>query len=253
MGALQFWCMPPILSPPANHDMAPRKPLKKPKPAAPQLRKTFRHTSPRLRLVLSGVSAFAVVGLMPGDVRTVTRLLTGWNVGVAIYLGMAFYIMFVSSLDDIRKRASEQDEGRIALLCLTVAAAIASLGAVIIEIGKTDNGAEPQTANFLLAIFTILLSWIFIQTIFALHYANEFYFAGGGADGGLDFPGEAELDADYWDFFYFAVVIGLTFQTSDVAIKSRIIRRTATAHALIAFIFNTVVIALTVNIAGSAI
>lgn len=233
--------------------MPSHKPVKKTKLAATQFKKTFRHTSPRLRLVLSAVIAALVAASMPGDVRAVTRLLTGWNIGVAIYLGMAFYIMYVSSLDDIRKRASEQDEGRIALLCLTVAAAIASLGAVIVEIGKGADGAEPQTASFLIAIVTIFLSWLFIQAIFALHYANEFYFAGGGADGGLDFPGESEMDADYWDFLYFAVTIGLTFQTSDVAIKSRIIRRTATAHALIAFVFNTTVIALTVNIAGSAI
>ncbi len=233
--------------------MARRKLVKKSGQAGGAMTKGFRNSGPRLRLIISGAIALAVAVLLPGDMRLVTRLLAGWNIGVAVYLGMAFDIMFVSSPDDIKNRASVQDEGRLALLCLTVGAAIASLGAVVVEIGKGAGGADTQAMSFLLALSTILLSWTLIQTIFALHYANECYFAGGGADGGLDFPGEAEMHADYWDFFYFSVTIGLTFQTSDVAIKSRVIRRTVTAHALVAFIFNTAIIALSVNIAGSAI
>ncbi len=85
-----------------------------------------------------------------------------------------------------------------------------------------------------------------MNTIFALHYAHEFYGDWGGKGSGLDFPGTRE--PDYWDFFYFAFVIGMTFQVSDVQITSRRIRRLALFHALIAFAFNTAIVALSINI-----
>jgi uncharacterized membrane protein len=94
----------------------------------------------------------------------------------------------------------------------------------------------------------LLLSWLFMNTLFALHYAHQFY----GDDarrqrrGGLEFPGRD--DPDYWDFVYFAIVIGMTFQVSDVQITSRSIRRTVLVHGLVAFAFNVVIIALSVNV-----
>jgi uncharacterized membrane protein len=87
------------------------------------------------------------------------------------------------------------------------------------------------------------------HTIFALHYAHEFYSQDGG--GGLTFPGTAE--PDYWDFVYFSFVIGMTSQVSDVAVSCQPIRRTATAHGILSFVFNAALLALTVNIAASAI
>jgi uncharacterized membrane protein len=97
-----------------------------------------------------------------------------------------------------------------------------------------------------------VLSWFFIHTMFALHYAHEFHAAhreNGG--GGLSFPGEE--DPDYWDFMYFSFVIGMTSQVSDVAIAARSIRRIATAHGIVSFLFNATLVALTVNIAASAL
>ncbi len=103
----------------------------------------------------------------------------------------------------------------------------------------------------MLATCSLLLAWLFLNTIFAVHYAHEFYGDSGGKHSGLDFPGTKE--PDYWDFIYFAFVIGMTFQVSDVQISERKIRRVALVHALIAFFFNVIVIALSVNIvAGSA-
>ncbi len=97
---------------------------------------------------------------------------------------------------------------------------------------------------------TILLSWAFMHTIFALHYAREYY--GEGADrriGGLVFPGNEE--PDYWDFLYYSLVIAMTAQVSDVQITSRTIRRLSTVHGVVAFFFNVTVLALTVNIISS--
>ena len=96
----------------------------------------------------------------------------------------------------------------------------------------------------------LLLSWLFVNTIFAIHYAHEFYGDGGGKRSGLEFPGTQE--PDYGDFVYFAFVIGMTCQVSDVQISERGIRRVALVHALVAFFFNVIVIALSVSIvAGS--
>ena len=96
---------------------------------------------------------------------------------------------------------------------------------------------------------TIVLSWAVVHTAFALHYAHEYY--RGSKPGGLQFPsGDAHAEADYWDFVYFSFVIGMTAQVSDVGITDKIIRRTATVHGIISFVFNTALIALMVNIAG---
>jgi uncharacterized membrane protein len=96
---------------------------------------------------------------------------------------------------------------------------------------------------------TIALSWAFIHTIFALHYAHEFYAQTRG--GGLAFPGEGE--PDYWDFLYFSLVIGMTSQVSDVAVTAKPMRRIVAAHGVVSFVFNTTLLALAVNIAASAL
>jgi uncharacterized membrane protein len=145
-----------------------------------------------------------------------------------------------------------EDEGGIAILVLTAAAALASLGAIIAELGSSSiAGSGRPPAHLLLATTTIVMSWAFTHTIFALHYAHDFYQEGRGKGGGLSFPGEEE--PDYWDFLYFSFVIGMTSQVSDVAITSKPIRRTVAAHGVISFVFNAALLALTVNIAASAI
>ena len=91
---------------------------------------------------------------------------------------------------------------------------------------------------------------MFTQTIFALHYAHEFYGTGRRA-AGLKFPGDER--PDYWDFVYFAFVIGMTFQVSDVGITHREIRRTVVAHGVLSFLFTAAILALAVNIAASLV
>jgi uncharacterized membrane protein len=99
---------------------------------------------------------------------------------------------------------------------------------------------------------TVALSWAAVHTVFALHYAHEYY--RGGKPGGLQFPsGDEHEKPDYWDFVYFSFVIGMTAQVSDVGITNRTIRRTATAHGIASFVYNTALVALMVNIAASAI
>jgi uncharacterized membrane protein len=207
----------------------------------------------RPRLFSSGALGLVVtVGLATvPECRPVTRLLIGWDIGVAVYLVLAAHMMAASEVRHIRQRAAGQDEGQAAIMVMTVAAALASLVAVFAELGAAGNvgGARPP-ARLVFASLTILLSWAFIHTMFALHYAHEFYDTTAG--GGMAFPG-GDTEPDYWDFVYFAFVIGMTSQVSDVGITSKEIRRTVTAHGVIAFVFNAALLALTVNLAASAI
>ncbi len=198
------------------------------------------------RLLISIAAGLVVIAVLPGEWRIVTRLLVGWDIGVFLYLVAVYELIWRADVARMRQNAARQDEGAIVILILTVGAALASLGAILAELA---TGRTP--AQLALATITIGLSWAFIHTIFALHYAHEFYGKRHGAACGLAFPGGEE--PDYWDFVYFALVVGMTSQVSDVAVTSRRIRRTVTAHGTVSFIFNAALLALTVNIAASAI
>ena len=203
----------------------------------------------RPRLFLAALLGLIVGPLLPGEWRIVTRLLTAWDAGVALYLALAFATFMNADVDRIRRRAALLDEDRTAFLALTTGAAAASLGAIVAELGVKDPAN--QQAHLALAVATIALSWTFTHTIFALHYAHEFYAEAGKEHGGLAFPGNAE--PDYWDFLYFSLVIGMTSQVSDVAITCKPIRRTVSAHGVLSFFFNATLLALMVNIAASAL
>lgn len=180
--------------------------------------------------------------------RLATRLIVGWDAFAALYLVLAYIVMLRCDVGHIRRSAVLQDDGRFLILLLTALGALASLGAIVFELGA----AKGNKAGLILAIVTIALSWTLVHTAFALHYAHDFY--RGKKPGGLQFPsGEAHTEADYWDFVYFSFVIGMTAQVSDVGITDRIIRRTATVHGIVSFVFNTALLALMVNIAASAI
>ena len=151
----------------------------------------------------------------------------------------------------MKANAAMQDEGAFAILFLTVAAGIASVFAIFAELAThRTHGSALAACYTTLAIGTVVLSWTFIHTIFALHYAHEFY-GTGDHKSGLRFPGDGQ--PDYWDFVYFAFVIGMTFQVSDVAVTHKSIRRLVVAHGALSFLFTTAFIAMTVNIAAAII
>ena len=151
------------------------------------------------RLLISIVVGIAVaLVLRTTDWRTSTKLLAGWDIGVICYLLLVYREISRAIVSDIRRRAAIQDEGAVALLLLSPAAAIASLAAVVAELGSPG----PGWANFAIGMGTILLSWLFLHAIFAFHYAHEYY--GERSDdriGGLKFPGLQ--GPDYWDFLLF--------------------------------------------------
>jgi uncharacterized membrane protein len=202
------------------------------------------------RLLISVLIGAVVIVVLPIGLPIVTRMLIGWDAAVALYLVAAFTMMARATASDIEVHADAQDEGAVTLLFLTLAAAIASLGAIFIELATADQKAPSYGLHVALAIGTVALSWTFIQTILALHYAYEFYGDRLCAKG-LNFPGEDE--PDYWDFMYFSFVIGMTFQVSDVAVTHRLIRRIVVGHGVLAFVYTTAIVALTVNLAASAL
>jgi uncharacterized membrane protein len=200
----------------------------------------------RPRLFISIALGLASLLVLPMSLRIATRLLIAWDISIALYICLAFMLFMSCDSERIRKLAIRQDDGRFLILILTAVAAFASIAAIVMELGIKPQ----QTPRLLFAVITIVLSWCAIHTTFALHYAHEYY--SGGDIGGLTFPGN-EQAPDYWDFVYFSFVIGMTAQVSDVGITDRMIRRTAIAHGVVSFIFNTALVALMVNIAASAI
>ena len=215
----------------------------------------FRKMSRPVRVVYARPRTFISIAigvvaffLLPGSLRLVTRLLIGWDIFVTFYLVLAYIMMFRCDLTHIRRNAVLQDDGRFLILLVTALGAFASIAAIVFELGASHRSVPELT----LATVTIALSWATVHTTFALHYAHDYY--RGAKPGGLQFPsGDQHDHTDYWDFVYFSFVIGMTAQVSDVGITDKTIRRTATAHGIISFVFNTALLALMVNIAASAI
>lgn len=222
-------------------------------PGAKRPRSLIRIVRMRPRLFICAALGILVIAILyPAvDWRLATKLLVAWNLGIGLYLVLVFIVMSRSDVHRIRRRAANQDEGSVALLILIVVAASASMAAIFAELGTT-GGASRQPGQLILATSTIVLSWAFIHSMFALHYAHEYY--GDGRDhrvGGMTFPEDSE--PDYWDFAYFAFTVGMCAQVSDVTVSSKSVRRTVLSHSVISFLFNAALLALTVNIAASAI
>lgn len=203
----------------------------------------------RPRLFVCAAIGLFLIAVLPASWRLSTRLLIGWDAAIALYLALALETVIRSDVSRIRWRAALQDEGATMLLIITVTAAVASLGAILAELGIKAGERTPVQLG--IAVLTIVLSWALIHIAFALHYAHEFYDPDEGKRGGLAFPGEDR--PDYWDFVYFSLVIGMTSQVSDVAVTSGRIRRIVAAHGVVSFFFNASLIALAVNIAASAL
>jgi uncharacterized membrane protein len=192
--------------------------------------------------------AIASVFALPHVLRLTTRLLIGWDIFATLYLVLVAVMMFNCGHQHIRRKAIMQDDGRFVILLVTAFGAFASVAAIVSDLGAAKRGPEA----LVLATLTVTLSWVLVHATFALHYAHDYYRR--TKPEGLQFPsGESKQPADYWDFVYFSFVIGMTAQVSDVGITDRIIRRTATVHGIISFVYNTALVALMVNIAASAI
>lgn len=152
--------------------------------------------------------------------------------------------------DAMRRHAAENDANRILVLIITSILALVVMAAIGAELAPARGGNAVAIAKL---IATLVLLWLFANTIYTLHYAHAWYrrdAASGGDSGGLDFPGKAA--PDYLDFAYFAFTLGMTFQTSDVTVTARPIRRVVLLHSFVAFVFNIGVIAFSINALGGS-
>lgn len=200
----------------------------------------------RFNLFLLLVAAGAAVGTP--SLGWARGFILAFDVAALVFIGTAAQLMFDRKTGEMREQAARVDASRFELLFITIVMLGVVLTALVVELG----GGKSDPASAALAIATLVLAWGFTTIVYALHYAHLFYTDEAGRDAaGLEFPGDQ--DPDYWDFVYFAVVLGSTFQVSDVEISSRVIRRVATVHGLVAFFFNIGVVALTINVVGSAL
>jgi len=216
------------------------------------LRTLLRQVRARVRLVTAAAFGLALYAVLPQDwpATLTSRLLLCWNAAVLLYLLLAVRVVATSSIDTLRQRAFRQDEGQKTILLLTITAVLASLVAIVAELGaiKALTGAE-KMMHLGLAASTVASSWLFMHLMFAMHYAHDYYLSSRrGEEPGLSFPQEPA--PDYWDFLYFSAVIGTSGQTADVSFTSKSMRRTGLVHCVLAYFYNTTVLALTINIAA---
>ena len=176
--------------------------------------------------------------------------LAGWDVGCLVFLATTFWIMARDDESKIRARAADEDEGQPVMMTMIAFAVLASLGAAVVALREGRSGALPVA----LSVCTLMLGWFVLQTVFALRYAHR-YFADNDRDGsidqGLKFPGDPPRR--YMDFVYMSVCVGATAQVSDISVTGARFRGLVTQHALLAFFYNTLVLAFGINILGSAI
>lgn len=211
------------------------------------------HVRIRPRLWSALASALLLALVLPSHLSPITRGLLSWDFGVALYLILAVIMFRGATPSCMHTRALTQDDGALAVLTFTIIAASATIVAIIIELsGIKSYVSSLRYLHFGLGILTLVSSWAFIHTSFALHYAHDYYLSmRKHGKPGLIFP--EQLEPDYWDFAYFSFVIGMTSQTSDVAIATPHLRRLVLLHGVIAFFFNAALLALAINAAASTL
>jgi uncharacterized membrane protein len=205
----------------------------------------------RPRLYISALSGVGIGVLVPGRFGLPARLLIGWDAGILIYLILIAVLLGRATRTRLEQQAIRHRQGRWWITSLILAAAMAALVAITqLMVGAKEAGGL-QALHIALAGITIIASWLLVHAVFAQIYAHDYFgpVTGAAAEPPLDFPGEEE--PDFSDFLYFSMVIGMTCQVSDVAIRGRALRRIALLHGILSFFFNTIVLALTVNIAAS--
>ncbi|MEO8113099.1 MAG: DUF1345 domain-containing protein [Phenylobacterium sp.] len=225
----------------------------RPQPPARRRAHVTAAVAARGKLVLATVLG-VVVGLVCSvalRLSGVTDAILAWDTTCVTFIGLLIWGVRDHTIDDIRLHAAREDQGRATILLLVITAAAATLGAVGAELGSAKHATGwPLAGHVILVVATVTASWFMTQLVFAVRYAHEYYDpdeCDGAADAeGLEFPGGKP--PDFWDFLHFSVIIGVACQTADVNITDKGMRRLSTLHSLVAFSFNTVIVALTINL-----
>ena len=192
------------------------------------------------------------VALFAPDIRgVVTRGLLGWNVGVWIYLVWVGVAMSRANHGRLKRIALAQAESARTVLMVVALAALFSLGAVVVEISAAKAAADARHAwpYIAMALSTVVGSWLLLPILFGLSYASSYHADTGGT--GLGFPHvEPDFEPAYIDFLYFAFTIAVASQTSDVTVTTRPMRRLVLMQAVLSFVFNTMILAFSINMAA---
>ncbi|HEX5318065.1 MAG TPA: DUF1345 domain-containing protein [Stellaceae bacterium] len=203
----------------------------------------------RPRLLISAAAGIAAAAAAASWFNATGRIVIGWDLGATVYLGLFLQMAATATPAKMRRRAAQEDPARWVFLALMAAAAFVSMFAIfgLIHSGKAAEGLV-SIAYTAAGAVTILLSWLFVHTVFAVHYAHDFVTdLAAHRTPGVIFPG-AKQSPDYRDFLYFSFVVGMTCQVSDVQVATRYWRRLVLIHGVLSFFFNTFVLALSINL-----
>lgn len=203
----------------------------------------------RPRLFVAIGAGIAAALLVPAPTRVTLRATIGWDIGIIVYLALILLMAARATPQAMHRRAAAEDLTRWLFLVLMAGAAWFSMFALLGVLHEAHAASGHLSAELtLLAGATLLSSWLFAHTAFAIHYAHDFYAdLAAKRPAGLLFPG-GNSEPDYWDFLYFSFVVGMTGQVSDVQVATRFWRRLVLGHGVMSFLFNTVILALCINL-----
>lgn len=218
------------------------------------MHKHFSETTGHQRLVY-GALAGAVVVFLPVPLTAPSQALLAWTVGASTYLLLSWWLAVEFDAERTRARAQAQDQPGMMLFALLLLSVFASFAAIALMLQHVKDLSGAQRAAHLgLSMLALASTWLLMQTIFAFRYAHLYYqeeLRGHPQGAGLEFPGK--LPPDYFDFMYYAHVVGMTSQVSDVVVTARHMRRLTLMHSVSAFGFNMLVLALSINVMAGAI
>jgi len=203
--------------------------------------RAFRH---KVRALAITAVAIAIVFLLtPKSLKSEERLVIAWDAGAVTLLVATWYLIGRATPEDTRRWAAIDDPGQLFAIGIDLLGSVISFTAAVLLLGRQGLASTPE--GVALVIVAVTSSWALMHTGFTVRYAH-LYYRDDGEVGGLEFPGTN--DPDYLDFAYYAFVIGMTFQTADVSITDRMIRRLTLVHGILSFVFNTLILALAVNL-----
>ena len=199
--------------------------------------------------LLIALTVSLAVALALSSNHLLIRVLVAWDAGALVFLGLAWWLIARSDAEHTRMRAAEDDPGGPGVFLVVLVSSLASI-AVAVLVLRDVKAVDPTSTGLVefLGVMAIVVAWFMTQTAYTLHYAH-LYYRNDGAVGGIDFNDEG--DPDDLDFAYFSFIIGMTFQVADTNISDRGIRRAVLRHALISFVYNTVIIGLSINLFAS--
>ena len=204
--------------------------------------------APKRRLLFAALLGGITFFVMPGEWRLSMRVLIGWNIGALLYIIAAMMVMRDCPIDEMRRRANRFDEPQLSFTILTLLAIVASFIAIFYEFSAAKAVPETQLISLALGGATLLISWTLTHTMFTMHYAHLHY-GNGPAAGGIMRPEKG--DPTYTDLVYFSFLIGCATETSDFMSRNSAIRRFMILHSIVAYVFNVVIIALTISVISS--